>query len=308
MTSESMGRMERTVNAGAYPRVDPEFQALLPPLTRDQKAGLEKLILAAGRITSPLAVWAEEGLLIDGHHRREIALRHGLDFRTEEMSFPTREAVIEWMFANQRDRRNLTPDQLSLVMGRHRRTQKTHRGFVAGGWNPRRKDQKERTVEDSADEKIAKEYGVAPITVRRAAQFAAAVDKLKAVDPDIEAKVITGKGPTRKAVISAAAKADADPAGALAILIGEEKLAPRGRYPSEPKETLADKRGFKNLPNRALADKVAASLLAVETHIEFLETVNPERLNGERESLTERLCKAARSLNRTRTAWIGDKK
>lgn len=311
MTSESMGRIERTVNASAYPRVDPEFAALLPPLTRDQKLGLEKLILSTGRITSPLAVWAEEGLLIDGHHRREIALRHGLDFRTEEMSFPTREAVIEWMFANQRDRRNLTPDQLALVMGRHyNRTKKRPEeiGFQPGNRFQSHDHQKVEHVCGSTSERLADVYGVDRITVQRAGKFAAAVETLKAVDPDIEAKVVTGKGPTRKAVISAAEKAEADPAGALAILTGEEKLSPRGRYPSEPKETLADKRGFKNLPNRALADKVAASLLAMETHIEFLETVNPERLNGEREPLTERLCKAARLLNRTRTAWTGDKK
>lgn len=308
MTSESMGRIERTVNASAYPRVDPEFAALLPPLTRDQKLGLEKLILSTGRITSPLAVWAEEGLLIDGHHRREIALRHGLDFRTEEMSFPTREAVIEWMFANQRDRRNLTPDQLALVMGRHYNRTKAAPNSRPGNDNTKRGHQKVDREFRGTDDRLAKEYGVSDMTIQRAGKFAAAVETLRAVDPDIETKVVTGKGPTRKAVISAAAKVEEDPAGALAILTGEEKLAPRGRYPSEPKETLADKRGFKNLPNRALADKVAASLLAMETHIEFLETVNPERLNGEREPLTERLCKAARLLNRTRTAWTGDKK
>ena len=78
MNDQSMGRTERTVNPSAYPLVDPEFAALLPPLTSDQKAGLEKLIVAAGRITHPLAVWAEERLLVDGHNRLEIATRLGL--------------------------------------------------------------------------------------------------------------------------------------------------------------------------------------------------------------------------------------
>lgn len=308
VTIESMGRTERTVNAFAYPLVDPEFVALLPPLTRDQKGGLEKLIVAAKEITSPLIVWAEERLLIDGHHRREIAMRLGMDFRTKEMSFPSREAVIEWMFANQRDHRNLTPGQLALVMGRHyNRTKKDPSERMLGNDFRKRGAQNERQESDATDVKLSKQYGTSPATVRRNAQFAAAVETLRAIDPDIEAKVVTGKGPTRKAVIAAAGKVDSDPTGAVAMLVGTVKPEPRRRYP-EGEETLAERKGFKNLPNRALADKVAASLLALETHLEFLETVNPERLNGERESLTERLCKAARLLNRTRTAWTGEKK
>jgi hypothetical protein len=215
----------------------------------------------------------------------------------------SREAAIEWIFAHQRDRRNLTPDQLALVMGRHYNRTKlpaTEKG------KPRVVGHHQNDGEPSKTaRRLAADYGVGSATIERAGRFAAAVETLKAVDPEIEQKVVTGKGPTRKAVIAAA---EAGPEEAKAILAGDVKPAPRKRYPSEPKETLADRRGFKNLPNRGLADKVAASLLVLETHVEFLETINPERLNGEREPLTERLCKAVRLLNRIRIAWTGEKK
>ena len=292
------------VNTFAYPLVDPEFVALLPPLTRDQKAGLEKLIVAAGRITSPLTVWAEERLLIDGHHRREIAMRLGMDFRTEELSFPSREAVIEWMFANQRDRRNLTPDQLRLVMGRHYNARKQ----VRPGPPVNRPQNGDDRGGGRACEALASDYGVSHGTIERAGKFAAAVDTLKAIDPEIEQKVVTGKGPTRRTVVAAAEKVDSDPVGAMAILAGDTKPEPKERRHTEPKETVADRRGFKNLPRRAAQERAEAALMMLETALEGLEEINPERLNGERPALAERLCKAAQTLSRIKKNWNGDVK
>ena len=281
------------------PIVDPEFKALLPALTPDQREGLERAILADGILT-PLVVWEEAGVLLDGHNRLEIAEREGVPFATRAVKLASREAAIEWIFANQRDRRNLTPDQLALVMGRHFNKAKKPGGKA---W---RSDLPQKDAgEGSTRDRLATVYGVSTATIERNGKLASAVETLKAVDPEIEQKVISGKGSTRKAVIAAA---EAEPEDAKAILAGDIKIEPRKRRPAETGETLADRKGFKNLPNRALADKVAASLLVLETHIEFLETVNPERLNGERESLTERLCKAARLLNRTRTAWRGEEK
>lgn len=310
------------VNAFAYPLVDPEFVALLPPLTRDQKAGLEELIVAANEITHPLIVWAEERLLVDGHHRREIAMRLGMDFRTKEMSFPSREAVIEWMFKNQRNRRNLTPDQLGLVMGRHYNRAKKQGGQA---WSAGRPLQQNVEGSGSTSDRLAKDYGVSDMTIQRAGKFAAAVDTLRTIDPEIEQRVVTGKGPTRKAVIAAAeallavVPADAGEgqlldggaratANALSILSGATKPEPRKHSTGQPKETVADRRGFKNLPRRAAQERAEAALMMLETALEGLDEINPERLNGERSALAERLCKAAQELNRIKKNWNGDVK
>ena len=60
------------------------------------------------------------------------------------------------------------------------------------------------TVSGPTAEKIAKEHGVSPRTVKNDATFAKAVEKVKAVDPDIESKVIAGTAPTKKAITEAA--------------------------------------------------------------------------------------------------------
>lgn len=185
------------------PKIDEEFKALLPALTPDQREGLEKSILSDG-ILSPLVVWEEEGVLLDGHNRFEIAEREGIPFATRAVKLASREAAVEWIFAHQRDRRNLTPDQLNLAMGRHYNHVKADPHSRPGN-NFRDPDRQKVDREfKSTSERLAKEYGVSDLTIQRAGKFAAAVETLKAIDPEIEQKVVTGKGPTRKAVISAA--------------------------------------------------------------------------------------------------------
>ncbi len=77
-----------------------------------------------------------------------------------------------------RDRRNLTPDQLALVMGRHYNRAKLP---VGGNRSAQRAglqnvDEGERTCD-----RLAKDYGVSDLTIQRAGKFAAAVETLKAV-------------------------------------------------------------------------------------------------------------------------------
>lgn len=202
-------------------KVDEEFRALLPALTPDQRAGLEKSVLADG-ILSPLVVWEETGVLLDGHNRLEIAQREGIPFATRAVKLASREAAVEWIFAHQRDRRNLTPDQLALVMGRHYNRKKLPVGGKREA-NPQKEDLPETTAKA-----LAADYGVSHMTIERAGKFAAAVETLKAVDPDIEAKVVTGKGPTRKAVIAAAE-----------TLLSPGKTATAHRDPIQSKATNA---------------------------------------------------------------------
>jgi N6-adenosine-specific RNA methylase IME4 len=74
-------------------------------------------------------------------------------------------------------------------------------------------------------QRLGKEHGVSPNTVRRAGEFAESVEKTKAIDPDIEAKVSAGKAPHRAAVIKAADMLEKSPERARQILEGEKKLS-----------------------------------------------------------------------------------
>lgn len=90
--------------------IDLEFRQLIPPLTDEELAGLKEGILRDGCL-DPLIVWREQGLLLDGHNRKEICDRYGVDYTTREISLPNRDAAQRWIIEHQFGRRNLTPYQ-----------------------------------------------------------------------------------------------------------------------------------------------------------------------------------------------------
>ena len=99
-------------------RVDPEFQALIPPLTADEYTQLEKNILKDG-IRDPLVIWKAPGgdeILIDGHNRWKISAAHsGIQFKIQYMEFDSRADVIRWIILNQFGRRNLSAYDRSIL-------------------------------------------------------------------------------------------------------------------------------------------------------------------------------------------------
>jgi len=56
-------------------KIDPEFEAEIPPLTEDELDLLKQNILSEGRLLSPLIIW--NGTIVDGHNRYRILLKHG---------------------------------------------------------------------------------------------------------------------------------------------------------------------------------------------------------------------------------------
>lgn len=85
-------------------QIDQEFQAIIPPLSAEEKQQLEANIVADG-CRDPLVVWGET--LIDGHNRYEICTRRGVQFDTTQLEFPDRNHAFEWIIKNQFGRRNL---------------------------------------------------------------------------------------------------------------------------------------------------------------------------------------------------------
>lgn len=96
--------------------IDPEFKALIPPLSQEEFEQLEANCLRDG-IRDSLIVWDNNGdfVLIDGHNRYEIAQKHNLPYNHRRMEFPNREAVIEWIILNQFGRRNLSAYDRSIL-------------------------------------------------------------------------------------------------------------------------------------------------------------------------------------------------
>ena len=151
--------------------VDEELCGLIPPLSPEERDTLEANVLRDGCL-DPLIVWREEQLLLDGHHRKVICDRYGIDYGTREISLPDREAAADWIDAHQLGRRNLTAAQMSLLRGRryNRLKKQAHR--------PEKRPQSEDVIPQRTAERLAGEYGVSRATIERDGQFAAAVDKL----------------------------------------------------------------------------------------------------------------------------------
>ena len=94
-------------------QIDPEFHALIPPLSSDEYAQLEANLKADG-CRDPLIVWKEENVLLDGHNRLEICNRIGIPFKSTSISLPGRLEGRIWIRTNQAGRRNLTDDQRAM--------------------------------------------------------------------------------------------------------------------------------------------------------------------------------------------------
>jgi len=184
--------------------IDEDFRDLMPPLSKEAYVQLEQSILGEG-CREPLVAWECEGktILLDGHNRYAICEANNIPYRTvvkTQAEIPDREAAMDWIDRNQLARRNLTPRQFTMVLGRrYNRQKQTHGGDrKSSGRNDHLNPDAGKTAE-----KIAQEHGVNERTVRRAGEFVKAVEKAKEHDPDIEQKIVQGKV-SRKEVLAKA--------------------------------------------------------------------------------------------------------
>jgi len=148
-------------------RVDLSFKELIPPLSVDEYEGLKKSIFAEG-CRDAIVIW--EDVIIDGHNRYEICWPNDIPFKTINKSFESREDARDWIDANQLARRNLTPDQASLLRGRrYNRLKKVvgkPSGTILGQNDP-----------ISTADRLAKEHGVSAPTIKRDGKVADFLEK-----------------------------------------------------------------------------------------------------------------------------------
>ncbi len=180
---------------------DDEFKKMIPPLAEQERAGLEESILHDGCL-DPLIVWKGKGILIDGHNRKNICDQYGIGYQTRELAFDSREDAADWIDAHHLGRRNLTPDQISLIRGR-----RYNRRKAKHGGNRRSKAQNGTLIKSTA-EQIAQEAGVSKNTIKRDGQYAEAVSRLGIEDEVTSKEINTPRG----AVIEAAREISDHPA------------------------------------------------------------------------------------------------
>ena len=224
-------------------RIDPEFQSLIPPLSKDEKAALQASILEEG-CRDPLVVWAEEKLLIDGHNRFAICTAHGIPYKIVEMSFDSRNAVKVWTIANQLGRRSLTPESVSYLRGTwYELTKESHGGKRSANCqndsltdkiSPDRASCQNGSLTDKTARELGERFKASPRTIYRDAQFTKAVDALSFIGGDeVKWKILNrSAGLTKKQVIALANDTRSNPAQVAKTLQGrDKKVKPEG----EPK-------------------------------------------------------------------------
>lgn len=152
--------------------IDPEFKALIPPLSNEERSQLEANLIDYG-CRDPLVIWEGHSILLDGHNRHEICSRLGIQFHTVSIALENRGAAYNWLIDNQLGRRNLTPEATSYLRGKHYEREKSAgHGAKSAGQND--------TQNLEASERLAEKYRVSPSTIKRDAQYAIAVDQVAA--------------------------------------------------------------------------------------------------------------------------------
>ncbi len=172
-------------------KILPEIEENLFPLQPEEFKFFEESILAEG-VRDALVVWPKDGelILVDGHNRYRIAKQHNIPFEIKEKHFNDLDEVLEWVDFNQLGRRNLIDEQRSYVLGRLYERRKKRIGRPS-------KDEKVENFSTfcgnaSTAKEIALQARVNERTIRNAADFAKAVDKVKEIDPEVANKVLKG--------------------------------------------------------------------------------------------------------------------
>jgi phage N-6-adenine-methyltransferase len=193
--------------------IDEEFRKQIPPLLPEERALLEESIRAEG-LREAVTVWptAKGHVLIDGHNRYEICRELGFDPRCSIKHFDSREEAADWIDRNQLGRRNLSPDNFRMIIGRRYSRTKREAG------RPAKCDQNDHITGGTA-ESIAKQHGVSEPTVRRAGSYYDDLELLKQVDPEIETRTMAGQGPTVRQAREAAAEVEANNPGKAAEIL-----------------------------------------------------------------------------------------
>ena len=189
-------------------KIDPEFEKVIPPLTKDEYQQLKENILEDGRIMMPIAVWGD--IIVDGHNRYRIAREYGdIPFSTTQLTFANRHEAIAWICKNQLGRRNLSDEQKAYLLGKRYSAEKQiallrdeNGKFLPLGQND------PTVVGVRTSERIAKEVGKSEKHVRRAEQYAQALDLADSVCPGIKKDILSGFINTTNKDVIALLKAD----------------------------------------------------------------------------------------------------
>lgn len=182
--------------------IDPEIQALLPPLSPEESATLRTLLVGERHCDdlTVLRIESEQkNVLGDGHNRDVICREEGVSFNTRLVKVADRAAALQWVINNQLGRRNLTDERRAYYRGKeYLNVKQAH-----GGDRKSEEVKRQLLPLGTTAEQLAAKHGVSERTVKNDAAFAAAVD---ALPPEVKESILNGTAPTTKSEVIAEAK------------------------------------------------------------------------------------------------------
>lgn len=211
-----------------------ELRDLIPPLQQEESNQLERNILAEG-CREALLIWQTTAnildtnstetsavyILVDGHNRYGICLKHKLNFKIHLISFDSLKDIRDYMIDNQLGRRNLIPEQASYLRGLRYNTEKLEKGKYTRedhkGQNvPYDSEGNESTVKvkeihkgqnvpygsmakkESTSARLSKQYNVSEKTIKRDSEFA---EGLNLLAPELKKDILSGRLKAKKSDI-----------------------------------------------------------------------------------------------------------
>ena len=181
------------------------------------------------------------GIIVDGHNRYEICSKHGIEFKTIERKFDSRDHVILWMLENQLGKRNLTDNKRSMYI---QMIYDQRVKMVGGDGSNQYKKSNGITVlplppdNKRTSEKLAEELGVSRSTVDRDVAYGRAVKSLSQGNKDIE-DILVSEDFASKKEITALAKLPED----KAQMIYDQRVKMVGAQPENPGHNQYKKSG-----------------------------------------------------------------
>lgn len=175
--------------------INEKFKKALRHLNEKEFQGLKDDILSTKKVIDPLIVWKGKNILIDGHHRYEIIKNNpDIDYTILEMEFEDEDAVLEWIYGHQGNRRNATREEIKYYRGQEYELKKKritnskgknqYSGEVGGNYCPQ---------PNKTSDELAEKYNVGARTIKDDSKFAQGVDLISDLDETKREEILSGK-------------------------------------------------------------------------------------------------------------------
>lgn len=176
--------------------IDPEFESLVPPLSKEEFAQLEVNILRDG-CREPITIW--DNVILDGHNRYKICRRHDIRFDVNPILIENRDEAVAWICSNQMGRRNISEERRRYLIGKRHEAEKRLGAMNPDGHNQYTEVRPKMCVEPPAEassrktsRKLGREYHLSPSTVEKYSKYSKAIDRITEVDRNFGHQLLSG--------------------------------------------------------------------------------------------------------------------